>query len=214
MDGVEKVLHSFGLAADGADPVGSLIKVKGTLYGTTSGGGLHKCGTFRCGTVFSIATGGTEKVLYSFSGPPDGEDPAAGLIDVGGTLYGTTAGGGALGGGTIFSISLPSGTERVLYSFRGPDGVFPEAGLIEVGGMLYGTTAKGGAYPCGVSGVQCGTVFSVTTSGAEKVLHSFGNGTDGAGPAASLIDVNGTLYGTTELGGGAYNDGTVFAITP
>jgi hypothetical protein len=31
----------------------------------------------------------------------------------------------------------------------------------------------------------------------EKVVWSFGNGTDGQYPYASLIDVNGILYGTT-----------------
>ena len=59
----------------------------------------------------------------------------------------------------------------------------------------------------------CGTVFSVTPSGTEKVLHSFGNGTDGAGPRASLIELNGNLYGTT-TSGGEYDAGTVFSITP
>ena len=57
-----------------------------------------------------------------------------------------------------------------------------------------------------------GTVFSITLGGKEKVLHSFGNGTDGKQPFAGLIDVNGTLYGTT-AGGGTYGYGTVFALT-
>ncbi|MGB6599840.1 MAG: hypothetical protein WBE77_01995, partial [Candidatus Cybelea sp.] len=35
------------------------------------------------------------KVLYSFGAPPDGSNPRASLIDVGGTLYGTTFAGGA-----------------------------------------------------------------------------------------------------------------------
>jgi hypothetical protein len=38
---------------------------------------------------------------------------------------------------------------------------------------------------------------------AEKVLHSI-NGTGGADPYAGLIDVKGTLYGTTALLGSAY----------
>jgi uncharacterized repeat protein (TIGR03803 family) len=54
----------------------------------------------------------------------------------------------------------------------------------------------------------------MTLSGNEKMLYSFGSSnSDGLHPYASLIDVNGTLYGTTS-GGGAYGNGTVFALTP
>ena len=56
------------------------------------------------GTVFSLSKSGVEKVMHSFSGAPDGALPYAGLINVKGTLYGTTwAGGsgcGSLGCGT------------------------------------------------------------------------------------------------------------------
>ena len=40
----------------------------------------------------------------------------------------------------------------------------------------------------------------MSLSGKEKLLHSFGYGTDGATPLAGLIDVSGTLYGTTSAG--------------
>ena len=110
-------------------------------------------------------------------------------------------------------------TERVLYSFdaNGVDGYDPWAGLIfDAAGNLYGTTAEGGTYGSCYGG--CGTVFELTpTAGggwAEQVLYSFGNGTDGAFPAAGLIfDAAGNLYGTT-LGGGDYGYGTVFELTP
>jgi len=69
---------------------------------------------------------------------------------------------------------------------------------------LYGTTYEGGAD-------GDGTVFSITTSGVETVLHSFDE-TDGRNPTAGLIDVSGTLYGTTR-NGGAGNGGAVFAVT-
>lgn len=72
-------------------------------------------------------------------------------------------------------------------------------------GTLYGTTAGGGD-------AKAGTVFSISTDGAEKVLHSFANGADGAYPAAKSIDVRGKLYGTTQLGG-SHNFGTIFSIT-
>jgi uncharacterized repeat protein (TIGR03803 family) len=47
------------------------------------------------GTVFSITTSGTEKVLYSFQGDPDGAYPVAGLVNVKDMLCATTWEGGA-----------------------------------------------------------------------------------------------------------------------
>ncbi len=180
--------------------------MKNTLYGTTVDGG-----TSNAGTVFSITTTGTEKVLYSFAGGSDGAIPGAGLIDVNGTLYGTTYMGGRKNYGTVFSVTT-TGKEKVLYSFSGsPDGAYPRASLIDVNGTLYGTTFGGGG---GCSSYGCGTVFSVTTGGDEKVLYAFAGGSrDGANPDASLINVNGTLYGTTGYGGGASVYGTVFSAT-
>ncbi|HKU80741.1 MAG TPA: choice-of-anchor tandem repeat GloVer-containing protein, partial [Candidatus Tumulicola sp.] len=70
----------------------------------------------------------------------------------------------------------------------------------------------GGAY--GSSQYGQGTVYSISTAGTEKVLHSFGAGSDGAGPWAALINVRGTLYGTTSGGGTNGGRGTVFALTP
>ncbi len=216
-----KVVHSFGAPPDGNYPAASLINVRGTLYGTTDGGGSVGSGSYSycCGTVFSITPSGAEKVLYSFGKSPDGRNPLAGLIDVGGTLYGTTSAGGMNNCGyssdyypcgTVFSVT-PSGSEKVLHIFRRPDGIDPVASLIEEEGTLYGTTENGGKHHrCGGS---CGTIFSITTSGAEKVLHSFGKGNDGTYSVASLSEVKGKLYGTTTLGG-AYGLGTVFSITP
>lgn len=200
--GAEAVLHSFAGGSDGVTPVGNLINVGGTLYGTTVIGG-----TSRNGTVFGITPSGTERVVHSFGSGSDGSFPDAGLINLGGSLYGTTANGGTKNIGTVFRITK-SGKETVLYSFgtSASDGNSPRASLINVGGALYGTTEDGGAYE------YYGTVFSITRSGKEQVLHSFGSGSDGAYPAASLIDVGGTLYGTT-LEGGTNKYGTVFSIT-
>jgi uncharacterized repeat protein (TIGR03803 family) len=208
--GKEKVVYSFGAYGnDGAFPESGLIDVKGTLYGTTSGGG-----TYNKGTVFSITTNGSEKVLYSFGGgSADGASPSAGLINVSGTLYGTTGGGGAYNNGTVFSITS-GGKEKVLHNFSGTDGQQPLATLINVNGTLYGTTYAGGA--------GLGTVFSITLSGHETVLHSFSESTrtgekDGAYPTSGLSYVNGTLYGTTSIGGGeptVFGSGTVYSITP
>jgi uncharacterized repeat protein (TIGR03803 family) len=210
--GKEKVLHIFGGSGDGVYPVAGLINAKGTLYGTTANGGANGDGT-----VFSIAPTGTETVLYSFKGgSADGEDPHAGLVNVNGTLYGTTYEGGANNYGTVFSIT-PSGKEKMLQGFGSSrDGAYPVAGLINAKDTLYGTTLKGGAN-CSSSG-GCGTIFAIKPSGGLTVLHSFGAGTDGRAPYAGLLNVKGALYGTTEFGGTncTVHDGcgTVFSIAP
>ncbi len=84
----------------------------------------------------------------------------ADLINVNGTLYGTTGGGGKHGGnGTVFSVDLNTGTESVVHSFaNGADGAFPQAGLIDVKGKFYGTTSLGGN---GCSDYGCGTVYMI-----------------------------------------------------
>ena len=127
----------------------------------------------------------------------DGRFPYADLVAVDGTLYGTTEEGGKHNG-TVFSIT-PYGTEKVLHTFGGRgDGAGPQAGLLDVNGTLYGTTVAGGSSGC--NGYICGTVFSITPSGKEKVNHRFGGTGDGDDPFGGLVYVNGTLYGTTSNG--------------
>ena len=204
----ERVLHSFTFGSDGRYPVSGLTNVGGTLYGTTYAGGPNVYG----GTVFKITKSGTETVLYNFKQGADGCCPLASVINVGGTLYGTTPGGGCSNGkdcGTVFKITT-SGTETVLYAFAGgADGAYPYAGLTNVNGTLYGTTAAGGGTSNG------GTVFKITTSGTETVLHRFTNYVMGQHPQAGLTEMGGALYGTTFGGGLAsvYGNGTVFKIT-
>ena len=204
-NGAESVLHRFN-GSNGAAPQAGLIQVNGLLYGTTEAGGKSGCGGYGCGTVFTITPTGKEHVLHSFGSNGDGSGPPAAVVDVKGTLYGTTTEGGAEGDGIVFAITR-SGKETILHSFDGgtSDGSEPSAGLINVNGTLYGTTAEGGAY-------GGGTVFSITPTGSEGLLHSFGTEGDGAQPQAGLVNVNGILYGTT-YAGGAKGNGTVFSVT-
>lgn len=208
-----KLLYSFQGGTDGEYPSGGLTPVDGVLYGVTSNGGSGKCYA-SCGTVFSISTSGQEKALYSFKDVPDGNGPTGALIDVHGTLYGTTAGGGAYAYGTVFSIT-PSGSEKVLYSFAGGnDGADPSGGLTALRSVLYGATSKGGGSGCG--GYGCGTVFRVTTAGKERVLYRFDGGKDGVAPNGQLLALRNALYGTTFSGGQCVIQagcGTVFKMT-
>lgn len=208
-----RVIYSFSGGTDGVAPAAPLLDVHGTLYGTTVGGGGTGCYGSGCGTVFAITTSGNERVLYRFKGGKDGSFPEASLIDVNGTLYGTTYSGGGTGCyektgcGTVFAVTT-SGKESVLHHFRGgkTDGSYPEANLVDVSGTLYSTTVGGGAS-------HEGTVFALSASGAETLLYSFKrNAADGGVPVAPLLEVNAKLYGTTDVGG-ASDDGTVFNIT-
>ena len=203
--GTESVLYSFGSSAtEGSGPLSGLIMDSAeNFYGTTSAGG-----TYDLGTVFKINPNGTEAILYAFAGgTTDGQFPLGRLVmDSAGNLYGTTALGGANDLGTVFKISA-AGTETVLHSFAGrqqPNGRL----IMDSAGDLYGTTTGGGAN-------NGGTVFKISPNGTETILHAFPGGTtDGAEPEGGVImDSAGNLYGTT-AGGGAYDLGTVFKISP
>ena len=94
--------------------------------------------------------------------------------------------------------------------FRGgDDGSEPYARLIGRGNVLYGTTWGGNG---GKS-----TVFSLSNNGGswhKRTLHIFtGGSSDGDESRAGLyMDVQGNLFGTTEIGG-LSNNGTVFELS-
>jgi uncharacterized repeat protein (TIGR03803 family) len=213
-------LHSFNLR-NGMQPLAGLLRdAEGNLYGTTALGGDTTCYKLGCGTVFKLDRNGKEKekLLYRFTGTPDGFFPVAPLIqDTAGNFYGTTEEGGNSGGlGTVFKID-GNGGETVLYNFSGrTDGCGPHGGLIQdSAGNFYGTAEQGGT-----SGfcVGYGVVFKVDSVGRQTVLYSFRGGTDGAYPVGRLLlDAAGNLYGTTYQGGNGgcsvgQGCGTVFKL--
>jgi uncharacterized repeat protein (TIGR03803 family) len=145
--GTESVVYAFQGGDDGVFPAGDLMMDKsGNLYGTTLEGGEGNIGT-----VFKIAPGGAETVLYAFHGAGDGAYPKAGLIeDKAGNLYGTTTAGGTGDFGTVFKLA-PDGTETVLNSFGGTSGSDPNGNLLAGNnGNLYGTAEQGGNDNVGV----------------------------------------------------------------
>jgi len=201
-------LYAFLGGTDGANPQARVIfGPDGTLYGTTTNGGLG------FGTVFnlrpparacaSVNCSWDETVLYRFTGGRDGAYPQYGdlAFDAAGNIYGTTSNGG-IGAGVVFEISRSGAgwTESVLYAFSGGDG--PYSGVIfDSAGNLYGTTL--------------GTVYELTPSGSgwtETTLHTFGGEGDGAQAYGGLIfDQQGNLYGTT-FNDGENNAGTVYEL--
>ncbi len=207
----ERVIYSFKQSRDAWFPYWNLVAINDTMYGMTASGGVRgACTPNGCGAVFSVRKSGKEHMFYGFKGPPYDGEYAISLVALNNVLYGVSSGGGTSGQGTVFSLTL-SGKETILHNFTGgADGSSP-IGLITVNGVLYGTTQDGGQ---SASCSGCGTIFKISTSGAEQVLYNFGGyPNDGSYPSASMTFFDGELYGTTQTGGSA-NQGTVFQISP
>lgn len=207
-------IYSFRSSPDGAQPIAGLVSLNGMLYGTTYGGGVRYHSP---GTVFEITKTGDERVLYSFSYGSSGSHPLSDLIALKGMLYGTADGGNGLG--VAYEVTT-SGHLTVLYTFKGnPDGNDPGGPLTVLQGVLYGVTNWGGSGHCFRKKLGCGTVFAISTAGAERVLYSFQrNPRDGQFPTGNLVVVNGSLYGTTLNGGDpkacpGKGCGTVFSVS-
>jgi len=207
--GKETVLYRF-TGAKGANPFAGVIRdAQGNFYGTTIFGANPACEQgLGCGVVFKLSKTGKGTVLHRFTGSADGGVPYAGVImDAQMNLYGTTTVGGS-GFGIVFKLSK-TGKETVLYTFTGgSDGLGPYSGLLQdPQGNLYGTTYQGGSF-------NSGTVFKLSKTGHEMVLHAFTGGADGGIPYAAVVrDSMGNLYGTA-ISGGAFLNGVVFKLTP
>jgi len=195
----ENILYSFTGGTDGGHPAAGLIMdTAGNLYGTGSEYLLP-------GNVYELSPsdgGWTEQVIY--------QAPAWGGLTMApsGSIYGCT-------GTTVFELS-PNGNggwnPTVIHTFAGSpgDGTSPNCYLVlDKAGDLYGTTGAGGA-------TNNGTVYKLSPrrngQWAEKILHSFAGGKDGANPVGGVtLDRHGNIYGTTAIGG-SKNAGTVFEL--
>jgi len=220
----ETPIYLFAGGLRGRQPQAGVTIAGGTLYGASGEGGSA--------TVYQLsppsATGApwTETLLYSFLASHDGNSPEGNLVaGPDGTLYGVTYSGSGTGpghglGGGVFALIPPTSagggcTKKIVYNFVDElDGKFPAAGLVMNKDLtLFGTASAGGSH-------SCGSVFKLTppsTSGevwTESTLYSFRGDDDGLQPETPLtIDSNGTLYGTTSLGGTGDDAGTVFKLT-
>jgi uncharacterized repeat protein (TIGR03803 family) len=215
-----QVLHRFKGISDGAGPSGALVLWQGKLYGTTQSGGSQYSNT-QYGTIFSYdLKTGVETVLHAFKGGSDGSAPA-GLTLLDGVLYGATSSFDGTGTSTIFSFNPATGAEQTLHQLTPAEGKNANA-LIAANGLLYGTAQGGGSTSttqCTDIVVEysgCGTLFSFDPKARSlHVIHAFTGAPDGTGPRAAPIVVNGTLYGTTQQGGGpsgCSSCGTVYAV--
>ena len=191
----------------------------GHLYGTTPYGG-NSIG----GVVFSLIPPAsvckttrcvTEKILYTFTGPPDGREPYhTNLVwDSTGNMFGTTQIGGTSDQGTVFEMtkSGDNWTEMPIHSFNGSDGQFPGEILRDNNGKLFGMLSQGGLH-------GFGSVFELTylngVGWTETNIYDFQESNDGGFPSAGLVqDSAGNLYGSTGDGGSG-GGGTLFKLSP
>jgi uncharacterized repeat protein (TIGR03803 family) len=215
--GTLTTLHSFSGLSDGATPLGSLLWLNGSLFGTAEFGGQTDTTNCPdgCGVVFKMnPKTGKETVLYSFQGGSDGTFPSSAVLASNDLIYGTTSlGGGQVcfnsdtGCGTVFQLDPATGQETILYPFGsgGMDGEIALSGVTPIDDVLYGTTVEGGAS-------QVGNIYALNLDGnVGSNLYSFTGYPGDEFPEAGLVAVNGTLYGTTA--GIGEDFGTVFGYS-
>ncbi|WP_395736525.1 choice-of-anchor tandem repeat GloVer-containing protein [Prosthecobacter sp.] len=216
--GVYTTLISFtgtSGANPGSSPLAALVAGSdGNFYGTNASGG-----TSSAGNVFMMTPAGTQTILATFTGTTGatlGSSPQGPLIQGSdNTYYGTTTSGGSGGGfGTVFKVTS-GGVFSNLVNFTGTTGAVlgtSPTGVLAQGadGAYYGVTSSGGLS-------NLGTVFKMTAAGVFTNLASFTGTTGsllGSSPTGGLFaGPDGCLYGVT-IGGGTYNLGTLFRVTP
>jgi uncharacterized repeat protein (TIGR03803 family) len=217
----EAVVYSFcpgNDCTDGNMPSGVTLDPSGNLFVTALTGG-----DANFGTVIELKPsrkGWKETRLYSFCSAKkckDGSAPSGKLlVDVSGNLIGTARAGGAHKGGAIFELSRQGKKyhESVLYSFCAVrhcgDGMEPQGGVVtDTSGDLVGLAVSGG------TDLKGGTAFSL--HGSLEVIYQFcgkSGCADGQFPTGlPVFDPQGDIFGVTS-GGGAYDGGTVYEISP
>jgi uncharacterized repeat protein (TIGR03803 family) len=200
-NGTVSLVHAFTSGADGATPASAAIQANnGALYGVTYSGGAAGYGT-----LYRMSTSGANFTLASLNNTTSGANPVGGVVQArDGNFYGPSLQGGLSGYGTLFRAA--GNIFSTLSSFNGDNGAFSSSLLIQAAdGFLYGTAQSGG------TNGGWGTIYRTTTAGVVTPLASF-NYTNGATPAAGLVqDTDGAFYGTTYYGG-AHGAGSVFKL--
>ena len=166
--GVFSVLFSI----TNANPIGRLIRdANGDMHGVTEFGGKSPSS----GYIFRLGADGEFSLIHNFAHGEDGYRPRTGLLDAGGTLYGTTHYGGAedCDCGVLFQVTK-TGQYEVVHAFGGAtsgDGSDSEAGSETFGsdGSIYGATRHGGTGVCkGGTFAGCGVIFKYTPAEADR----------------------------------------------
>jgi len=200
-DGTFTLLHSFTNGADGSNPSSLVIKKNGAVIGAALFGGYKKgqCIFLGCGTLYELTPATAAfSILHTFE-YVDGSTPVVGSVANNGTVLGSVR--------PFFALS-PSGGYKLIQATSGAlqagNGIVPP--VLSSGPRLTSTHPSGEYTPDGTLYQQVGTV--------QTVLHSF-SGPDGGSPqSAPVLTPTGSFIGTTALGGGACDCGTLYEYTP
>lgn len=189
-----ETLHSFD-TFDGAQPLGGLVEAaSGTLYGTTSLGGLHSGGT-----LFRITKTRQLETMVHLS-----RDTGSGWVFLtrtrGGDVVGTAQAGGDAEQGTFFRIGHDDQI-HVLAAFGHESGSFPKGVVEGSGGLFFGVSEQGGSH-------NQGTMFRIDSEGAITTLAEFDEAT-GTKARGLVVGADGQLYGVA-FAGGAKGFGSFF----
>lgn len=204
--GIFTTRYDFTGAADGGNPIGSLVELGGKFYGTTTSGGANSVGT-----IFEFDPGsGVVVTKEDFDRIPKGTGGLNILTVAGGKLYGTTEGGGAHEAGVLFEYAPGTDVFIKHVDFDETSGYVPKSGLaLASNGKLYGTTAYGGLG-------ESGTIFEFNpASNTLTKKLDLNIATNGGYPLSSTLCqfTNGKLYGLTHHGG-SMGWGVLFEFDP
>lgn len=209
-------IYAFKGASDGEEPLGYPVSVKGTLYGTTSGGGAPHPPSY--GLIYKLAIVNgvwTKSNVHVFDGK-DGSGPQQLALVSASKIVGTSANGVQTANccGNVFSVNTDGSQFTVIHSFsrtRASQGETPAFGALAYDartGAIYGETQFGGHFDNAACYQGCGVLFKLTPNGPSytfNVMYTFKNATDGALPNGGLTLVDdgktATLYGNAASGG-------------
>ncbi len=198
----------FSYAKEGGSPFGSLLQVRGKLYGTTAGGGVSSNGDYAsAGALFELDTlTGVYTKKADFGLDNTGSylsKPIGTLARYNNKLYGSTS-------TNIYEYDPATSTITNKVNFSNSIGAYTTGGngiFSLYNGKFYLLTDNGG------TNTQ-GTLFEwdPTTNAIVKKI-DFENSATGSLPRGGLVLFNGKFYGTT-IYGGNYGSGVLFEWDP
>jgi uncharacterized repeat protein (TIGR03803 family) len=185
--GTLRTVHRFNPRVDGADPLGSLVEVGGSLYGVARSG---------AGSIFHVvmATGAVVTDFW-FPGSPDPINTPITPLTAGGDglLYGLALNPSF---GNLYRFNPATGAFTHLRGFATAEGAWPSELTLGSDGSLYGSARLGGLE-------DAGTIFRYTPgTGLFQRIYSLtpSGGVDGRNPGPLVQSGDGHFYGVTDAG--------------